>query len=67
MTTVTTTEAQRLAGLVGLLADPTRFASCPVLLDGRAWTGGAPAICAGVAERHQGHDHSARTDRRRHD
>ncbi|SCK48911.1 helix-turn-helix transcriptional regulator [Streptomyces sp. WMMB 322] len=39
---------QRLAGLAGLLADPTRASVCLALQDGRAWTAGELARAAGV-------------------
>lgn len=39
----------RLAELASLLADPTRATFCLALLDGRAWTAGELARCAGVA------------------
>jgi DNA-binding transcriptional ArsR family regulator len=39
----------QLAALAGLLADATRATFCLALLDGRAWTAGELARCAGVA------------------
>lgn len=41
--------APRLAALAALLADETRARICLALLDGRAWTAGELARCAGVA------------------
>ncbi|MEV0807690.1 winged helix-turn-helix domain-containing protein [Micromonospora sp. NPDC050200] len=43
------TDGRRLADLAALLADDTRAAICLALLDGRAWTAGELARCAGVA------------------
>jgi DNA-binding transcriptional ArsR family regulator len=43
------TSSTQLADLAGLLADRTRAAMCLALLDGRAWTAGELAQCAGVA------------------
>jgi DNA-binding transcriptional ArsR family regulator len=40
--------ARALAGLAGLLAEPTRAAFCLALLDRRAWTAGELAKVAGV-------------------
>lgn len=42
-------DAQALARLAGLLADPTRATFCLTLLDRRAWTAGELARQAGVA------------------
>lgn len=41
--------AESVARFAGLLADRTRVAMCLALLDGRAWTAGELAACAGVA------------------
>lgn len=41
-------DAQALAAVAGLLADPTRAAFCLALLDRRAWTAGELARLAGV-------------------
>ncbi|MFE3514349.1 ArsR/SmtB family transcription factor [Streptomyces sp. NPDC059166] len=41
--------APRLAAFAALLADETRASFCLALLDGRAWTAGELARCAGVA------------------
>ncbi|MEU5940480.1 winged helix-turn-helix domain-containing protein [Micromonospora sp. NPDC047548] len=43
------TDGRRLADLAALLADDTRAGICLALLDGRAWTAGELARCAGVA------------------
>src|SRR5689334_23349948 len=42
-------DAQALARLAGLLADPTRATFCLALPDRRAWTAGELAKAAGVA------------------
>jgi len=45
----TDTDAARLAGFAGLIADPTRATFLLALLDGRAWTAGELAARAGVS------------------
>jgi DNA-binding transcriptional ArsR family regulator len=49
MTTRKDGAAARLAAFAGLVADETRAACLLALLDGRAWTAGELARCAGVA------------------
>lgn len=44
----TDTDAARIAGFAGLIADPTRATFLLALLDGRAWTAGELAARAGV-------------------
>ncbi len=48
-TTAPPSPAAGVARLASLLADETRAAFCLALLDGRAWTAGELARCAGVA------------------